>query len=398
MKHLLAFALSIAFVAPILADGGTNVTVYTMPGCGRCSFTISELNKQRVPFTERSTSDPAAKRAMWDLIGASGKHAGGGVSMPVIVVKGAVHFSIADLRAFVASIPSLLSGSSTPAKPDGGKAAAPDGFAREITDRHNHFRKMHGAPALSWSPAINAYAQEWADRLAREDRMYHRSPNKYGENIYWISGGRPGGASPVNSWYAEIKDYDFRRPGFSMGTGHFTQVVWAGSTELGCGRATSRRGGTYVVCNYNPPGNYAGRFPANVRPAGSAPAQETAALPTFMNVWTYGNAVVNRPYPGWAQKRLPIANHYTGAENGVYVAVYSRTAAASVYPVGGGIHVMGLIRLKGTWNGRIAEPDGWAGRDISAAREFKRLAGQYYQSCGGDCWVGGDTGGFFGKR
>lgn len=35
--------------------------------------------------------------------------------------------------------------------------------------------------------------------------------------------------------YSEIKDYNFGNPGFSQGTGHFTQVVWKGSTEIGVG-------------------------------------------------------------------------------------------------------------------------------------------------------------------
>lgn len=99
--------------------------------------------------------------------------------------------------------------------------------------------------------------------------MRHRQPNKYGENIYWISGGSPSGESVTDSWYGEIKDYNFARPGFGMKTGHFTQVVWKDSKEIGCGVAKSRRGGTYVVCNYNPPGNYQGRFPTNVtKPTG----------------------------------------------------------------------------------------------------------------------------------
>ncbi len=31
-----------------------------------------------------------------------------------------------------------------------------------------------------------AHAQNWADRLAREDNMYHRPNNSYGENIYMM--------------------------------------------------------------------------------------------------------------------------------------------------------------------------------------------------------------------
>ena len=52
-----------------------------------------------------------------------------------------------------------------------------------------------------------------------------------------------------------------------MGTGHFTQVVWKGSTELGIGKATGKKNGmycTYIVGRYRPPGNFQGRFQQNV--------------------------------------------------------------------------------------------------------------------------------------
>lgn len=59
-------------------------------------------------------------------------------------------------------------------------------------------------------------------------------------------------------WYDEVTNpgYNFANGGFSGGTGHFTQVVWKGSTELGCGIA-----GVYVVCRYcNVAGNMMGDF------------------------------------------------------------------------------------------------------------------------------------------
>lgn len=139
-----------------------------------------------------------------------------------------------------------------------------DAFQASVVNRHNTLRAKHGAPALQWNADVAKVAQNWADTIARSDQMKHRQPNKYGENIFWMSGGQVTGEMVTNSWYNEIKDYNYSRPGFSMKTGHFTQVVWKDSTQIGCGLAKSRRGGTYVVCNYNPPGNYQGRFPANV--------------------------------------------------------------------------------------------------------------------------------------
>ena len=51
--------------------------------------------------------------------------------------------------------------------------------------------------------------------------------------------------------------------------GHFTQVVWKGTKEMGVGRATARSGNIYVVANYSPPGNMQGAFQANVFPLGN---------------------------------------------------------------------------------------------------------------------------------
>jgi uncharacterized protein YkwD len=137
-------------------------------------------------------------------------------------------------------------------------------FQKDILARHNELRAKHDAAPLKWSPAVEKVAQDWANTIARADSMRHRQPNKYGENIFWISGREATGVMVADSWYDEIKDYHFNRPGFSMDTGHFTQVVWKDTKEIGCAAAKSSAGGTYVVCNYNPPGNYSGRFPGNV--------------------------------------------------------------------------------------------------------------------------------------
>ena len=75
------------------------------------------------------------------------------------------------------------------------------------------------------------------------------------------------GAQTTDDWYKEIKLYNFNQPGFSMSTGHFTQVVWKGSQKLGLGYALTGDGKTlYVVAQYSPPGNIRGQFEQNVLP------------------------------------------------------------------------------------------------------------------------------------
>ena len=48
---------------------------------------------------------------------------------------------------------------------------------------------------------------------------------------------------------------------FSSGTGHYTQIAWADSEELGCGMVYFKEQDWYksiVVCNYATAGNFGG--------------------------------------------------------------------------------------------------------------------------------------------
>jgi len=70
----------------------------------------------------------------------------------------------------------------------------------------------------------------------------------------------------VDLWYDESADYDYAAGTSKNGgvTGHFTQVVWQGTTELGCGISNCPSIGSFLVCNYGPAGNIRGRYTANV--------------------------------------------------------------------------------------------------------------------------------------
>ena len=73
----------------------------------------------------------------------------------------------------------------------------------------------------------------------------------------------------------EIGWYDNEEPNYNYATGqstggvigHFTQMVWKNSTELGCGERRIRRGNmnyTYSTCRYSPPGNWRGQNTSQV--------------------------------------------------------------------------------------------------------------------------------------
>lgn len=134
-----------------------------------------------------------------------------------------------------------------------------------ILDAHNRMRAQHCAPPLVWSNAAARAAKSWVDHLAASGCQLKHSETQYGENI---SGGSPSTQTPdgvVSLWYREKAAYNFGAGGFSMSTGHFTQVVWRDSRRLGCGTA-SCNGLQLWVCNYDPPGNMQGDFQRNVLP------------------------------------------------------------------------------------------------------------------------------------
>ncbi len=140
-----------------------------------------------------------------------------------------------------------------------------DEFAREMVRAHNTYRKKHGAPPLSWSAPAAKKAQDWANHLASVGRLEHGNHDGLGQNLAFYSGGTLTPQHATDMWYNEIKQYNFNQGGFASNTGHFTQLVWVGTTQVGIAHAIKGQT-TYVVANYAPPGNVQGRFEENVKP------------------------------------------------------------------------------------------------------------------------------------
>ncbi len=144
---------------------------------------------------------------------------------------------------------------------------------KQILERHNYYRRKHGVPEMKWDSAAEKIAQAYSDKLASSGAFEH-SGNTYtdgswlGENLFKCWGGTECilNNDPSDNWYSEISSYDFKNPGYISGTGHFTQMVWKGSTKLGCGIGVGSDGSNVVTCNYHPGGNVLGYFEQNVFP------------------------------------------------------------------------------------------------------------------------------------
>jgi len=133
---------------------------------------------------------------------------------------------------------------------------------------------------------LTAFAQKRADYIAASDGSEFRHPNdlKYGENLAWHSRKTRSCKELIKMWYDEIELYDFEAGNFDHSTGHFTQLVWASTTRVGCAKSISEgpNGGVYLVCNYDPAGNYLGEarenvFRANTRVANKSSKPQPAA-------------------------------------------------------------------------------------------------------------------------
>ncbi len=128
---------------------------------------------------------------------------------------------------------------------------------------HNHARAEHCAPPLEWSTELANTASRWANELASRGCPLEHSQTGLGENLFAATAGSRTPAEAVQVWVDERDLYDFDRGGFSMQTGHFTQVVWKGTQRVGC--ATLECNGLdFWVCNYDPAGNMRGGYQANV--------------------------------------------------------------------------------------------------------------------------------------
>nr|XP_002733044.1 PREDICTED: LIM and cysteine-rich domains protein 1-like isoform X1 [Saccoglossus kowalevskii] len=142
-----------------------------------------------------------------------------------------------------------------------------DNVQEEALRAHNRLRSKHEAAPLTFSAECAKHAQKWADHLAKTDKFEHSENKDFGENIATGFGSGDYDLSveqATENWYSEIRDYDFSKPGFKSGIGHFTQVVWKATKEMGIGKAKSKKGRIYIVANYKPAGNMMRDFAVNV--------------------------------------------------------------------------------------------------------------------------------------
>nr|AJE59585.1 CRISPLD2 [Sus scrofa] len=175
------------------------------------------------------------------------------------------------------------------------RRAIPRVDQEEILMLHNKLRGQVSPPAsnmehMTWDEELARSAAAWA-----QECIWEHGPTSLlvsiGQNlaVHWGRYRSPG--FHVQSWYDEVKDYTYPYPhecnpwcpercSGAMCT-HYTQIVWATTTKIGCAVNTCRRmnvwgdvweNAVYLVCNYSPKGNWIGEAPYKTgRPCSQCP-------------------------------------------------------------------------------------------------------------------------------
>jgi hypothetical protein len=122
-------------------------------------------------------------------------------------------------------------------------------------------------PNLVWDEELANNAQSWADTIAKNGALKHSSGRVHiGENTARRTFKTGIDSTPLllGQWLEEKKYFkkgnypNISTSGNVHDVGHYSQMIWAKTTRLGCGIA--RNGGRdYLVCQYGESGNRSGK-------------------------------------------------------------------------------------------------------------------------------------------
>jgi len=129
---------------------------------------------------------------------------------------------------------------------------------------HNQARRSFGVAPVAWNEELAGAARGYAATMAATGTYGHdQTPGRrkmMGENIWRGSRGTFSYEVMLGVMIAEGREFRpgvfpaVSRTGSWHDVGHFTQIVWPTTTEIGCGVASSATT-DYLVCRYAPTGN-----------------------------------------------------------------------------------------------------------------------------------------------
>jgi len=143
---------------------------------------------------------------------------------------------------------------------------------RNLIDSHNAARHRVGVTSdMTWDPVLEEYARVYAETIANSGVWGHDPRNHElatGENLY-TGTAKPTYEKASQAWIDERDVYTYAPIGDIVNqnkmVGHYTQIIWKDTTRVGCAMNIYKTGEYknwyIVVCKYQTPGNYTGRYP-----------------------------------------------------------------------------------------------------------------------------------------
>ena len=136
-------------------------------------------------------------------------------------------------------------------------------LAESLLAIHNRERAEVGVPPLAWDERLAAEAASYLPELIDLGDLEHSDAAMNGETGENLAMGTAGHYSPealTELWVDERRSFtpgifpNVSRTGNWSEVGHYTAMIWRGTTSVGCATA-SGDGHLYLVCRYAPAGN-----------------------------------------------------------------------------------------------------------------------------------------------
>ena len=146
----------------------------------------------------------------------------------------------------------------------GGSSPQSNVNVEELLAAQNRYRAEVGVPPLTWSGTLAQSAQQWANQIAATGQFQHSGTPGVGENLWAGTTKAFSQTQMVDSWGSEKANFipggtfpDVSSTGNWADVGHYTQLVWRNTTQVGCAIASDGQN-DYLVCQYSPEGNFLG--------------------------------------------------------------------------------------------------------------------------------------------
>ncbi|XP_078365287.1 uncharacterized protein LOC144649629 [Oculina patagonica] len=224
----------------------------------KATATITSLPPNRLgPSSPSGASNPLGTSGSSGASGATGASATSAPSAPL--APSAPSAPSSPSGAFGPSSPQVTTGPGAILTPEDNQ------FINDMVAIHNELRSVHFSPPIQNNTDMSIAAKQYAQVLAKEKDLRHSSPldrPQQGESLAMgcttAAGEGITAKEAITKWYDEACCHNFSIHGFQNISGHFSQLVWKATEEIGVGRAFGTKWGmncTFIVARYKPKGN-----------------------------------------------------------------------------------------------------------------------------------------------